>query len=92
MKLFSVINLGIDLIDILIKESTITFWTDVLLSWKTMFEASKDTGSYKEMFNEHLWFNLNITIDKTSVLCEDLLEQGVRYDTEIYENSKKYLS
>ena len=70
-------------LDILIQISTNTFWNDVLLSWKTIFEASKDTGSYKKMFNEHLWFNPEIKIDKKSVLFKDLFEQGVRYITDI---------
>ena len=74
----TIISLGIDFIDILVKNATNTFWTDVLLSWKTIFEASKDTSSYNEMltFNEHLWFNPEIKIDKKSVLFKDLLEQG----------------
>ena len=91
-SLQTIISLGIDFIDILIKKSTNTFWTDVLLSWKTIFEASKDTGSYKEMFYEHLWFNPEIKIDKKSVLYKDLLEQGVRYIADIYENSNELLS
>ena len=56
-----------------------------------IFEASKDTGRYNEMFYEHFWFNPEI-IDKKSVLFKDLLEQGVRYITDIYKNSNELLS
>ena len=44
------------------------------------------------MFYEHLWFNPEIKIDKKSVLLKDLLEQGVRYITAIYEGSKELLN
>ena len=39
-----------------------------------------------------MWFNPKIKIDKKSVLFKDLLEQGVRYITDIYENSNELLS
>ena len=55
------------------------------------FEASKDSGCYNEMFYELLWFNPEIKIDKKSVLFKDLLDQGVRYITNIYENSNELL-
>ena len=44
------------------------------------------------MFYEHLWFNPEIKIDKKSVLFKDLLEQDIRYITDIYENSNELLS
>ena len=88
----TIISKGIDFIDILIKNSTNTFWTDLLLRWKTIFEASKGTGSYNEMLYEYLWFNPEIKTDKKSVLFKDLLEQGVRYITDIYENGNELLS
>ena len=44
------------------------------------------------MFYEYLWFNPEIKTDKKSVLFKDLLEQGVRYITDIYENGNELLS
>ena len=44
------------------------------------------------MFYEHLWLNPEIKIDKKSVLFKDLLEKGVMYFTDIYENSNELLS
>mgnify|MGYP003691482405 CR=1 FL=1 len=88
----TIISLGIDFIDILIKKATNTFWINVLLIRKTMYGASKDTDSYNEMFYEHLWFNPEIKINKKSELFKDLFEQSVRYITNIYENSNELLS
>ena len=53
------------------------------------FSRIEDFGSYNEMFYELLWFNPEIKIDKKSVLFRDLLEQGVRYITDIYENGNE---
>ena len=44
------------------------------------------------MFYEYLWFNPEIKIDKKSVLFKDLLDQSVRYITDIYENRNELLS